>query len=92
MSDLHQRIMNMSMPTTAPNSSAYRLGHREARHAAAEMVLAAADRIEALEAEVERLRADVRIVVTNIGGPRDPTNNAGWWAAVDRLRAPGGEE
>ena len=73
----------------------------------------AADRIEALEAEVQiraghtldlqqnvtrleaeigRLRADVRIVVTNIGGPRDPENNADWWAAVDRLRATLGEE
>lgn len=59
MSDYHARIMNVAVPSTAPDSSAYRLGHRDARHAAAEIASEAEGRIITLEAAVERLTARI---------------------------------
>lgn len=53
MSDYHARIMNIPANGKEMDSTAYRLGHRDARHAAAEIALEA-------EAEVERLRGQYR--------------------------------
>jgi hypothetical protein len=54
--DYHGRIMNIQTTgLTAPNSSygnGYKVGHRSARHAAAEIVLEAQAEIEALRKEV----------------------------------------
>jgi uncharacterized small protein (DUF1192 family) len=56
MNDLHQRIINIPIPyDDAPFE--YREGHRDARHAAAEIAAEGDARIEALETEVERLEA-----------------------------------
>lgn len=44
MSDLHGRIMNIAAPPGA--SIEYKTGHRDARHAAAEMAVSVADKRE----------------------------------------------
>ena len=58
MSDLHAKIMNLECNEPDLNRTsvapAYRLGHRDARHAAAELVAAHQDRIEALEAALAK--------------------------------------
>jgi len=56
--DLHGRIMNLNcvpdnMDADPKERLAYKVGHRDARHAAAELALAAT-------AEIERLRAALR--------------------------------
>jgi hypothetical protein len=61
--DLHASIMNIPADRNR-SDRAYKEGHRDARHAAAEMALAAEEEIERLKAEnaalVEALQ-DVRI-------------------------------
>ena len=54
MSDYHARIMNIPANGKEMDSTAYRMGHRDARHAAAEIALEA-------ENEVERLREALRV-------------------------------
>lgn len=56
MADYHARIMNLG---AAFIDGAYLDGHRDARHAAAEIAVEADARIEALEAEVERLSREL---------------------------------
>jgi hypothetical protein len=63
--DLHGQIMNIhSRDDDDLNAEysdrriAYKSGHRDARHAAAELAVDADQRIEALSAQVEALRAD----------------------------------
>ena len=58
MSDLHAKIMNLECNEPDLNRTgvapAYRLGHRDARHAAAELAATTADRISALEAALAK--------------------------------------
>ena len=58
MSDLHAKIMNLQCNEPDLNRTsvapAYRLGHRDARHAAAELAATIDNRIEALEAALAR--------------------------------------
>lgn len=64
MSDYHARIINIPKPGDAPDSSAYNLGHRHARHAAAEIALEA-------EAEVERLMEARRVAYIGLRSAYD---------------------
>lgn len=63
MSELHDDIMRIPVPKSieydllANKVEAYKIGHRDARHAAAE--LAAAEGIEQLKAELECARGDL---------------------------------
>ena len=58
MSDLHAKIMNLECNEPDLNRTsvapAYRLGHRDARHAAAELAAAHQARIEALTAALAK--------------------------------------
>jgi hypothetical protein len=63
--DLHSQIMNIHSRDDADLNAeysdrriAYKSGHRDARHAAAELAVDADQRIEALSAQVQALRAD----------------------------------
>jgi hypothetical protein len=62
--DLHSQIMHLPFANpadvawTVAEQQAAKLGHRDARHAAAELAVDADRRIEALAAEVQALRAD----------------------------------
>ena len=64
MSELHDDIMRIPVPKhigydlLANKVEAYKIGHRDARHAAAE--LAAAEGIEQLKAELECARGDLK--------------------------------
>ena len=62
MSDLHAKIMNLECNEPDLNRTsvapAYRLGHRDARHAAAELAATTADRISALEAALVKAKSD----------------------------------
>lgn len=63
MSDLHGDIMNLQarMPADMKNNEsqalAYKMGHRDARHDAAELSLGYESKIESLEEEITRLKA-----------------------------------
>ena len=62
---LHDEIMNLPSGQGTMSQSpdmAYKIGHRDARHAAAELALKA-------DAEIERLRAALAFMVANIGQP-----------------------
>ena len=74
MSDLHAKIMNLECNEPDLNRTsvapAYRLGHRDARHAAAELAATTDDRISALEAalaKADELAEDVLSEFQSIG-------------------------
>ena len=54
---LHQQIMNLRTPPTPVGMDFYMLGHKDARHAAAELALKA-------DAEIERLRNALREIAS----------------------------
>ena len=86
MSDLHAKIMNLECNEPDLNRTsvapAYRLGHRDARHAAAELVAAHQDRIEALTAAPS---PDVLALVEALQRIEDLTqHNMGMTAAEER--------
>lgn len=60
--NLHDQMMNLTVSRSAGNrSAAYRLGHRDARHAAAELALKADACIEALR-EIKAKAGDPEFV------------------------------
>ena len=66
MTDLHRDIMNISCHQDRPfydqvTAGAYRAGHRDARHAAAELALSAQRRLEAADALEGALRAILKL-------------------------------
>lgn len=94
--DLHGQIMNIRVAPTELATSlyagdtglAYKIGHRDARHAAAELALAAG-------AEIERLRAALEFACEELSGYMNLpiTNDRGWIdherddiAKMDKLR------
>jgi hypothetical protein len=57
MMNLHQEIMNIpTIKGTYADEYCYKLGHRDARHAAAELSLKAEARIEELEEELKKTK------------------------------------
>lgn len=80
--NLHNEVMNIPVPndfdyTNFPNKVyAYKSGHRDARHAAAELSLKAEARIEQLEDEVDKLKRDVKDI------EREYLNSNICWNAV----------
>lgn len=70
MSDYHGRIMNIQSKNHGGcehSSGLYRLGHRDARHAAAEIANEAACEIDRLRAEGERLREALLVAEKALG-------------------------
>jgi hypothetical protein len=69
--NLHNEIMNINCAVGhayAANQTAYKMGHRDARHAAAELALRA-------DAEIERLQSSLVIanhMLEELGGSRQP--------------------
>lgn len=52
---LQEKILSLSMYSNEPNPDTYALGHRDARHAAAELAAQADARIDALESAGRRV-------------------------------------
>jgi len=75
--NLHNEIMNIQERKGTYNDEyCYKLGHRDARHAAAELSLKAEARIEELEAEIDKLKRDVKDI------EREYLNSDACWNAV----------
>lgn len=81
MSKLHAKIMNIQCIDPgwcrSDEATAYRLGHRDARHAAAELAAMNTDRIEALEADRDAWRNAYQALadITTSGGLRHSTDD-----------------
>jgi hypothetical protein len=77
MSDLHAAIMNIHLGNGVSSGAgelvAYKTGHRDARHAAAELALASDARIAELEAENAALKRGESICA-KCGLRQDSTN------------------
>ena len=73
MTDYHNRIMNIpageGMPHENPSRTMYKTGHRDARHAAAEIAAEAEAAIHSLKAENEMLREALSAIVECWDGP-----------------------
>ena len=65
VSDYHARTVNLSMTNFTPAALTYeyRQGHRDARHAAAEIALEAEAEVERLQARVQELEAALQLMV-----------------------------
>jgi chromosome segregation ATPase len=83
MSNYHGRMMNI--PTTGRRSVAYREGHRDARHAAAEIASEADAEIASLAAEVAEL-LDMNSDRNDIEQERDECRNAMNFYAAETKR------
>lgn len=71
--DMHGLIMNLpcewAMRDWSNTREAYMYGHRDARHAAAELALMADAEIERLRTEVRNLQAGIRELVCSSDAP-----------------------
>ena len=77
---LHDKIMNIpdgNLPTGSNQKIMYKMGHRDARHAAAEMAIE-------LDERCEQLREAVRALM-DFGNRENHDNRATW--AMDKARA-----
>jgi hypothetical protein len=92
--DLHAAIMNLACKVPFPlkeepeEARAYQKGHKDARHAAAELAASHAAEVEALRADAERYRW----LRDNPWPPEMEADillhrNARWDAAIDAARA-----
>lgn len=94
--DLHSEIMNISVNSDTISSEVgnprdYRLGHRDARHAAAELALKADARIKELEAVLKELyvaSGPVANCAYNVGQYHEDWENIKQWIyKLDNARA-----
>lgn len=85
--DLHSEIMNIpTIVGTYNDEFCYKLGHRDARHAAAELALKADARIEELETVLKELYVASGTVANcayNVGQSHEDWGNIKQW--IDKL-------
>jgi hypothetical protein len=68
MADYHGRIMNIRTPSNEARNVEYKVGHHDARHAAARIALEAETEIAGLRSRVAEMEAALREINGCVGG------------------------